>query len=180
MESTRKIDPSNPPNPSFGLFIYGQVNNNPKIDNIIKGTASYEYDVWDQMVKSTTGYGTTVSKYNGEGLRVEKTVKDDTTKYVYEGDKVVLETSGKGKQIARNIQGNNLLSRKVDGQTVNYLYNGHADVTALLDSTGSVKGTYYYDAFGNQTDTTGTVNNSYTYSGYQYDKEAGLRAQSRE
>lgn len=54
------------------------------------------------------------------------------------------------------------------------MYNGHADVTALLKTDGSIAGTYYYDAFGNITDTTGTVNNSVTYAGYQYDKETGL------
>jgi RHS repeat-associated protein len=70
--------------------------------------------------------------------------------------------------------GNNLLSRTVSGQTLDYLYNGHADVTSLVDSTGTIQGTYYYDAFGNQTQTTGTVNNPYIYSGYQFDKESGL------
>lgn len=54
------------------------------------------------------------------------------------------------------------------------MYNGHADVTALVDGTGAVQATYYYDAFGNITQQTGTVNNNITYSGYQYDKESGL------
>jgi hypothetical protein len=29
------------------------------------------------------------------------------------------------------------------------MYNGHADVTALLNTAGNVVATYYYDAFGN-------------------------------
>ncbi len=33
---------------------------------------------------------------------------------------------------------------------MNYMYNGHGDVTALVDSaTGTVEAAYYYDAFGN-------------------------------
>jgi len=43
--------------------------------------------------------------YNGEGYRVEKTVNDATTRYMYESDKVVLETDGKGNQTGRNIYG---------------------------------------------------------------------------
>lgn len=174
MESTRKIDPSNPPQASFGMFIYGQPGYNPKIDNIVKGTAIFEYDVWNQMTKSITGDGTTTNQYNGEGLRVEKTANDKITKYVYNYNKVVLETDKNGNQTARNIQGNNLISRTVSVQTLSYLYNGHADVTSLVDSAGNIQGTYYYDAFGNLTQTTGTANNPYTYSGYQYDKESGL------
>lgn len=171
---TTKIDPANPPTASFGGFIIGQPNTNPRISDIVGGTATFEYDVWNQMVKSSTADGLTVNKYNADGLRVEKTVNDKTTKFLYEGDKVTLELDGKGQQTARNMQGTNLASRMVDGQTLNYLYNGHADVTSLVDSTGTVKSTYYYDAFGNQTSTTGNVNNPYTYSGYQYDKETGL------
>jgi len=53
--------------------------------------------------------------------------------------------------------------------------NGHADVTALLDATtGNTVATYYYDAFGTITEETGTVNNPFRYSGYQYDEETEL------
>jgi RHS repeat-associated protein len=54
------------------------------------------------------------------------------------------------------------------------MYNGHADVTALLDSAGTTVGTYYYDAFGNIVSQTGSFNNNITYAGYQYDSETGL------
>jgi RHS repeat-associated protein len=54
------------------------------------------------------------------------------------------------------------------------MYNGHADVTALLKPDGTIAATYYYDAFGNITDTTGAASNTITFAGYQYDKETGL------
>ncbi len=57
---------------------------------------------------------------------------------------------------------------------MNYMYNGHADVTALLNQDGIVTATYYYDAFGNIIEQTGNANNSITYAGYQYDGETGL------
>ncbi|NLD46730.1 MAG: RHS repeat-associated core domain-containing protein, partial [Clostridiaceae bacterium] len=54
--------------------------------------------------------------------------------------------------------------------TLYYLYNGHADVTVLIDGSGAVQGTYYYDAFGNILERTGNADNNITYAGYQYDK----------
>jgi len=64
--------------------------------------------------------------------------------------------------------------RTADGTTYYYMYNGHADVTALLKPDGTIAATYYYDSFGNITDTTGYANNSITFAGYQYDNEIGL------
>jgi len=90
-----------------------------------------------------------------------------------------------GTQTGRNIYGTNLLMRQADGLSLYYMYNGHADVTALIDATsGKTRATYYYDAFGNikeqkyytasGTETTTPINNSIMYAGYQYDKETGL------
>ena len=128
----------------------------------------------------------TLSK-NGEGIRVAKDVDGVITHYLYEYDKVVLELNSDGTQKSRNVYGTNLISRTVYGQTVKYLYNGHSDkvncearegalgyVVALVDETGDIVGTYYYDAFGNIVEQTGSIDNNVTYAGYQYDKETGL------
>ncbi|MHB8127234.1 MAG: RHS repeat-associated core domain-containing protein [Desulfitobacteriaceae bacterium] len=138
-------------------------------------TVINSYDALNQLVSTVTNANTVINAYNGEGLRVAKTVNGAVTKYLYEYDKVILEIDGNGSPIARNVYGTNLLARTVGGQTLFYMYNGHADVTALLDAaTGNVAATYYYDAFGNIQDQTGSINNNITYAGYQYDKETGL------
>lgn len=54
------------------------------------------------------------------------------------------------------------------------MYNGHADVTSLLNTNGEIANTYYYDAFGNISESTGEAENNFYYSGYFYDKETGL------
>ena len=98
---------------------------------------------------------------------------------------MVLEVNASGDQVGRNIYDTNLLMRTADGLSLYYMYNGHADVTALIDATtGTTRATYYYDAFGNiqeqkyytasGTETTTPINNSIMYAGYQYDKETGL------
>lgn len=48
-----------------------------------------------------------------------------------------------------NVCGTNLIMRKMDVDTLPDIYKGHADVTALLDSSGNLVATYYYDAVGN-------------------------------
>ena len=44
----------------------------------------------------------------------------------------------------------------------------------MVNSSGSIVATYYYDAFGNITTQTGTANNNIKYAGYQHDQESNL------
>lgn len=138
-------------------------------------TLTNTYDVLNQLITTITSSGTIVNNtYNGDGLRVQKTVNGVATNYLYEYDKVILEVDSNGNQMAWNVYGANLISRKVGADTLTYMYNGHADVTALLDTDGTIVATYYYDAFGNVTDWMGSANNTILYAGYQYDAETGL------
>ena len=146
-----------------------------------KDVALYSYDNYNRLTKLIEGTTTSTYAYNAEDYRVEKTVNNKLEKYLYEADKVVLETDGAGIETARNVYGTNLLYREVAAsQTVSvaeeyyYLYNAHGDVTALLDTNGKVSATYDYDAFGNIISQTGNANNNITYAGYQYDKETDL------
>jgi YD repeat-containing protein len=59
-------------------------------------TATNTYDLINQLTATTTGGKTITNKYNGEGLRVEKSVDGQTTRYLYEYDKVVLEVDSRG------------------------------------------------------------------------------------
>ncbi|WP_270164504.1 S8 family serine peptidase [Paenibacillus sp. SYP-B4298] len=173
-EVTKALNLASPPVTTFGMFIEGQTNENARISDIVSGTESYTYNVWNQMVKSSSGSGTVNYAYNGEGYRTKKITGNQTTHYLYESDKVVLETDGSGKVLARNVYGLNLLVREMGTEKYAYLYNGHGDVTALVDASGTVQATYAYDAFGNLTESTGTVNNPIRYAGYQYDEESKL------
>ncbi|MEG0899237.1 MAG: RHS repeat-associated core domain-containing protein [Oscillospiraceae bacterium] len=134
------------------------------------------YDRFNQLIMSITDDGKTViNTYNGEGLRIAKEVNGVAVKYLYEGDKIVAEYDASNNLKAQNIQGINLLMRVEKNASYYYMYNGHADVTALLNKqTGNIDATYYYDAFGTLLSQTGNVNNSYLYAGYQYDAETGL------
>ena len=133
------------------------------------------YDLFNQLIRTITSDGTTVENtYNGDGLRVVKSVNGSATRFLYQYDKIVLELNALGDQTGRNVYGLNLISRTFGEDTLFYFYNGHADVTALLASDGTIAATYYYDAFGNILDQTGTATSNILYAGYQYDPETGL------
>ena len=54
-----------------------------------------------------------------------------------------------------------------------YHYDGLGSVIALSDSAGHLAENYSYDVYG-RTNTTGSVGNSYLFTGRQYDNETGL------
>ena len=134
------------------------------------------YDVRNQLTTTTSGGIRLDNAYNGEGFRVSKRTggpNGPVERFQLDGDRVVLETDGSGNTLAVNVYGTNLLFRTSGSDTYAYLYNGHADVTALVQPDGQVAGTWYYDAFGVPTEHTG-VESPYTYAGYRYDGETGL------
>ena len=142
--------------------------------------ALYHYDNYNRLESLKSGNSTTAYRYNAQGYRVEKKVNSNTTRYLYEYDKVVLETDGSNNQTAYQVYGTNLLYRSTTGEASNgaqsyyYLYNAHGDVTSLLDMSGNIAVSYDYDAFGNIIGQTGTADNPIRYAGYQYDEESGL------
>ena len=94
--------------------------------------------------------------------RVSKTVNGNTCKYLYEYDKIVLETDGEGNQTARNVYGTNLITRESNDKKYTYHYNGHGDVTALTEKSGNIAAAYEYDPFGNITGETENIQEIHT------------------
>ncbi len=136
--------------------------------------AIYGYNYRNQMIEAVSGESVVNNAYNAEGLRLSKTVDDVATWYCYEYSRVIKEFDSEGG-VAYNVYGTNLISREIDNQKIYYLYNGHGDVTALLDSAGIVIASYYYDAFGSILEANGdNFGNPYKYAGYRYDDEVRL------
>jgi RHS repeat-associated protein len=162
--------------PIFNLIIKRDSENGTGTGDI----TYYTYDNYNRMTGTKSRNTSATYRYNAQGYRALKTVNGETTKYLYEADKVVLETDVNNKQTAFQAYGSNLLYRTVavDGelgaQSYYYLYNAHGDVTELIDTEGNIAVTYDYDAFGNILSKTGDADNSVRYAGYQYDEESGL------
>ena len=71
--------------------------------------------------------------------------------------------------VDRDTDGNGTLDT-----TYYYHFDGLGSVIALTDISGNVVQTYVYDAFGKIVQQTGSIGNPYTYTGREWDAEAGL------
>ena len=125
--------------------------------------------------------------YNGDGQRVQKLDSTGTTKHVWDGQNILLETDGSNIiQVVYTLQPmlyGNLISQRRSGTTSFYLFDGLGSTTQLANSTGSVTDSYLYDSFGNILLTSGSTTNWFRYVGrlgYYYDTDLNqyyLRAQ---
>ena len=120
--------------------------------------------------------------YNGDNLRVSKTVKKSTngykaivTNYLYDRQNVILETDGNDKVKTRYVKGINYIASISAGNKTSYfLFNGHGDVVQTVDKDGEVLNNYDYDIWGNPTLTVETEECAIRYAGEFYDSETGL------
>ena len=120
--------------------------------------------------------------YNGEDLRVRKTIKKSTngykeevTNYLYDRGHVILETDGSNHVRNRHVRGINYIASISANKTTSYfIYNGHGDVVQTVAPNGEVQNNYDYDIWGNATLTVETVECSIRYAGEFYDSETGL------
>ena len=86
------------------------------------------YDKYNQLVHIRQDTFIMENKYNGEGLRVEKVVTQNSTattsRYLYEYDKVVLEVNQSNVQTGFNVYGINLIPdpRQTGNDAVSTIY----------------------------------------------------------
>ena len=66
-------------------------------------------------------------------------------------------------------RGFELISRREGAAASYYLFDGSLSVRALTDETGAVTDTLVFDAFGNETESTGTTSNTYGFQGEEKD-----------
>lgn len=137
------------------------------------GTRTYTYDGLNRLVSVKQGTETLATcSYNGDSLRTEKVAGGVTTRYYYDGDRVLNEGDGTAVT-ASHVWGLSLIRRDKGGQTGYYLHNGHSDVVGVVDPSAAMLATYRYDAFGVPTEATGTFDNPFRYTTEPYDGETG-------
>ncbi len=138
------------------------------------GTNTYAYDGLNRLVSVSQG-GVQIASYsyNGDDLRTSKTAGGQTTRYHWIGQDLWNESDGTSIT-ASNLYGLDLVSRDVGGQTGYYLFNGHQDVTGIVDGAASILADYRYDAYGSLTQQNGTFDNPFRYTGEMQDSETGL------
>jgi RHS repeat-associated protein len=123
-----------------------------------------------------TAYGTIASyAYNGDGLRMSKTVSGATVSFGWDqsGSLPLVIASGSTSYLYG--PGNQPIEQ-VTGTTVTYLQDDQQGSTRLLtSSTGAIVGTYSYSPYGTPARHTGTVPTPLQFDGQYTDYESGLQ-----
>ena len=116
--------------------------------------------------------------YNGDGQRVQKQDSAGTTKHVWDGQNILLETDGSNiiqvVYTQEPTEYGNLLSQRRGGTSSFYLFDGLGSTWQLVNSTGSVTDSYLYDSFGGILLTSGMTSNPFKYKGrigYYFDPD---------
>ncbi|MEC0192289.1 polymorphic toxin-type HINT domain-containing protein, partial [Paenibacillus apiarius] len=147
--------------------------------------ASYTYDSRNRLTQVKIEKGKTVSyRYNGDGVMVERSEDDVTTRYYYDDRALIVAegtvnpdgTVGITAAYVHDASGK-LLARQVPGQSglQYYFTNGHGDVTEIRDAQGNLLNRYTYDIWGNPLTEEEQVPNMFRYSGEYWDKTTNLQ-----
>jgi RHS repeat-associated protein len=120
---------------------------------------------------------TVTFKYDPFGRRIYKSSSSGTSVYAYDGDNLIEETNASGGVVARYEQTQNIdepLAMLRSSATSYFHADGLGSITSLSNSAGTLANTYTYDSYGNLTASTGSLVNSFQYTGREFDSETGL------
>jgi RHS repeat-associated protein len=131
---------------------------------------------------SLPGGGVVSFQYDPFGRRIRKISVSGTSVYVYDGDNQIEELNSSGGVVARYAQGLGIdepLALYRSGKKYYYHADGLGSIVALSDNHGTPKGSYTYDAFGNDSPPSpppppSSVTNPFRYTGRELDSETGL------
>ena len=145
-------------------------------------TFTYSYDEVGNLLTATDYIGAHSYTYDADGLRLTKTVNGVEHKYVWQGGRLVSEYyDGKELEFFYDESGAPYaLSYKSGASAAPVMYyyvtNLQGDVVRLLDSSGSIKASYAYSAWGKLIDVSGDMAdiNPLRYRGYYYDADTDL------
>ena len=127
------------------------------------------------MVSLEEGGNTTTYQYNVEGIRTAQSASGSSTHYLVDHNRdyaQVLSEVENGAAIVRYTYGDDLISQQRNAATFFYHYDGLGSTRGLSDASGSLTDSYHYEAFGEVLNQTGSTENSYLFTGEQFD--AGL------
>ena len=159
----------------------------------------YVWDREDRLVQifyhqgdSSQEVRKTFYRYDGLGRRIEKRVKNrgsaaNAVRYVYDNEDILMEYNKRNERTAEYVHGLGIdepLSIERSGNDYYYHQDGLGSVIALTNTLGIPIQQYAYDSYGTPIaygaegsevavgDT--PIENSYLYTGREYDKESGL------
>ena len=147
------------------------------------GANTYAYDSVNRLVAATVPPSTTATyEYDAMGRRTTKTVDGLTTRFVYDGWRVIAEYDGSDQILHRFIYGTGIDeplrmdAATAPGESTFDAYHYHSDglcsVIALTNDAGQIAERYAYDAYG-KPDSTSSAGNPYLFTGRRHDLATG-------
>jgi RHS repeat-associated protein len=167
--------------PSVSYTYDSNGNTLTKVDST--GTTNYTWDFENRLTSVVLpgAGGTDTFKYDPFGRRIQKAFTQGstttTTNYLYDRDNSAEEVDQNGNLLARYTDTQNIdepLAESRSGTISYYESDGLGSVTSLTNASGALASTYTYDSFGNLTASTGSLTNSFRYTGREFDSETGL------
>jgi RHS repeat-associated protein len=154
-------------------------NGNTLTKTVGSNTTSYTWDFENRLSSVTLpGSGGTVSfKHDPYGRRIYKSSSAGTSAFAYDGANLIEETNSSGVAVARYAQASKIdepLAMLRSSATSYYEADGLGSVTSLTNTSGALAQTYTVDSFGKQTASSGSLVNSFQYTGRELDPETGL------
>ncbi|MDH5572273.1 MAG: hypothetical protein OEY89_10940, partial [Gammaproteobacteria bacterium] len=159
-----------------GSTSYSYDNNGNTLSKIIgrTGGANYSYNTKNKLISLYGPNASASYQYNIDGIRIAKVENGMPVNYLVDQNRdyaqVITETTA--TNVTDYVYGDDLLTQSRQGQTFTYHYDGLGSTRLLTDGLGNNTDSYDYEAFGETLNKTGTTENSYLFTGEQFD--AGL------
>jgi RHS repeat-associated protein len=154
-------------------FSYDAVGDRLQRSDQLGAVTSYGYDQAGRLINYG---GNSTYSYNGDGLRMSKTVSGVAEPFIWDmadGMPVIIQ-DGTTRYLT-GINGLPLEQIAADG-TVRYYHQDQLGSTrAITNSLGKLDATALYDPYGNLEASSGSVNNPFGFAGQYTDAESGLQ-----
>jgi len=149
------------------------------------GIWTYGYDYDNRLVSTSNGSITITYQYDPFGRRIAKSVNDVKTTFLNDAEQIVTEYDESGNILKKYAYGTGIDEPVLVDDGINrryFLRDGLGSISELTDNAAAVVEKYRYGANGelfifDGADvplTESVVNNRYTFTGREYDKETGL------
>ena len=143
---------------------------------LTRGGETFTWDNANRLVGWTNGTDTSTYAYNGDGVRVGKTVNGTATTYLQDqaaGLPVVMRETTGGTPVDYGY-GIDLIAQ-IDGSSPTFYHaDGLGSTRLLTNNSGTATDRYSYDAFGATRSHTGASGQAFTFAGEQIDPESGV------
>jgi len=129
---------------------------------------------WDQANRLASFGSSANYSYNGDGLRMGKTVSNVAEPFAWDmGDGLPLVIGDGSTSYVTGYGGAPL--EQINGNSVYFYHQDQLGNTRVItDASAAVQATYIYDPYGTVSSSTGTLSNPFRFAGQYQDAESGL------